>query len=91
VVEYGDGWIPILGRGPALEDRMQELRQMAAEAGREPIPVTIWNARPEPEFIERMAGLGATRCVFGLPAAGADDVLPRLERYAEVMSATAAV
>lgn len=89
VLEYGDGWIPILGRGQSLEERLPELTQLTQAAGREPIPVTIWSARAEPAFIEKMASLGATRCVFGLPAAAADEVLPRLKQYAEAIKVVA--
>lgn len=89
VLEFGDEWIPILGRGQSLEERLPELAALTREAGREPVPVTIWSARTDPAWLEKMASLGATRCVFGLPAAGADHVLPRLQHYAEVMKVAA--
>jgi len=89
VVEYGDGWIPILGRGQSIDERVPELVRMTQEAGREPIPLTVWGARPEPEFIEHVASLGATRCIFGLPPAPAEEIIPRLQRYAEVIKVTA--
>jgi probable F420-dependent oxidoreductase len=89
VLEYGDGWIPILGRGQSLEERLPELTALTREAGRPPIPVTIWGTRPDPAFIETMASLGATRCVFALPSAGAEEILPRLKHYAEVMKVAA--
>ena len=47
VLEYGDGWIPIPGRGALpLGEGTARLREMAAEQGREPIPVTVFGARP---------------------------------------------
>jgi probable F420-dependent oxidoreductase len=84
VLEYGDGWMPIAGRrGPALEERIGELAQLAAAAERTPIPVSIFFVPPDARSVEHYAGLGVSRCIFGLPAAGADEVLPRLKKCAE--------
>jgi probable F420-dependent oxidoreductase len=86
VVEYGDEWMPIVGRGDrSVEDGMRELRHMAEAAGRAPIPVTAWGVRPDPAVIDHWIDQGADRCIFGLPAAAADQVLPRLERCVEAM------
>ncbi len=83
VVEYGDGWMPIAGRGPLpLSEKVAELNQLAAEAGRGPIEVTAFSGRPEPAALESYQAAGAARCVFGLPAGGADQVLPILDRLA---------
>src|SRR5919204_792874 len=57
VLEYGDGWIPILGRGQSLEERVPEFTAAVRDAGRAPIPVTVWGARPDPAFIEQIARL----------------------------------
>ena len=86
VVSYGDGWMPIVGRGAAdLGDRISELRRLAEAAGRDPgIPVTLWGARPEPEAIERALEWGVERAIYVLPAAGREEVLPRVERFAEL-------
>jgi hypothetical protein len=89
VVEWGDGWIPILGRGPSLEERMQELAELTRAAGREPIPVTIWGAPPEPEYIEHIASLGVARCVFSLRPEGAERTLPRLKELAALTKVVA--
>jgi probable F420-dependent oxidoreductase len=85
VVEYGDGWMPIPGRGPtSLSDRIAELNRLAAEAGRGDIPVTVYGAPARPEVIGHYAEIGVERCVFFLPPAPAEDVLPLLDRYAEL-------
>ena len=85
VVEYGDSWMPIAGRAEIpIEDKMAELNQLAAEAGRGPIPVTLFNVRPDPKALERFAKAGVERCIFGLPAAGADAVLPILAERTEL-------
>jgi len=85
VVEYGDGWIPIpvvLQR--PLSELIPELNRLAAEAGRGPIPVTVYGTPSRPEVIEHYAELGVERCVFMLPSAPAEEVMPLLDRYAEV-------
>lgn len=84
VVRYGDGWMPIGGRDTDLKARMEELNQLAQEAGRSPLPVTIFGAAPKPEILENYAKLGVARVLFTLPSVAAEEALPRLERYAEV-------
>jgi probable F420-dependent oxidoreductase len=85
VVEYGDGWMPIPGRGKIpLSERIAELNRLAAEAGRGPIPISLFGAQPRSELLERYAEAGVDRCVFWLPPAPAGEVLPILDRYAEL-------
>ena len=85
VLEYGDAWIPIPMRlqGP-MSERVAELNRLAAEAGRGHIPVSVWGAPSRPEVIQHYAEIGVERCVFWLPPAPADKVLPFLDSYAEV-------
>ena len=88
VIEYGDEWMPIAGRsGPAIEDRIADLRRMALEAGRGDIPVSVFAAPPDPRAVERLEATGVSRCIFMLPSAGADEVLPLVERYAQMSRA----
>jgi probable F420-dependent oxidoreductase len=85
VVEYGDEWAPIIGRGPDLVPRMTELAELASAAGRGPIPVTVFAfGSPNPQWVERFHAAGASRYIFGLPAAPAETVLPFLGRCAEI-------
>jgi probable F420-dependent oxidoreductase len=87
VLEYGDGWIPIPGRGQVpLGEGTAELQRLAAERGRERIPVTVFGARPEAEVIEHYASSGVDRCAFFVPPAPADQVLPLLDRYADLVA-----
>jgi alkanesulfonate monooxygenase SsuD/methylene tetrahydromethanopterin reductase-like flavin-dependent oxidoreductase (luciferase family) len=87
VVEYGDAWVPILrpGQGP-FGERMAVLRRRCEEAGREPVPVTafMWN-RPAEIELEELQGLGVERVVVPLPPADRERVLPRVERYGELV------
>jgi hypothetical protein len=57
---------------------------MAKDAGRAPIPVSVFGVPPSQEAIENYASMGVERCLFGLRPEGADKVLPALKRYAEV-------
>ena len=84
VVEYGDGWMPIGGRGgPGLAARIQELQRMAKAAGRGPIPVSIFGVPPSKEAIEAFAAMGVERVLFGLRPEPAEKAIPALKRYAE--------
>jgi len=84
VVEYGDGWMPIGGRGgPGLAARIQELQRMAKAAGRGPIPVSIFGVPPSKEAIEAFAAVGVERMLFGLRPEPAEKAIPALKRYAE--------
>jgi probable F420-dependent oxidoreductase len=90
VVEYGDGWmpIPVVLRRP-LSEWIAELNRLAGEAGRERIPVSIYGTPSRPEVIQHYADLGVERCVFMLPSAPREEVLPFLDRYAEMASSFA--
>jgi probable F420-dependent oxidoreductase len=85
VVDYGDGWLPIGFRSPeSLRGRIDELQRMAKDAGRGPIPVTVFGAPIRKETIEGLAEAGASRIVFWAPPGPADEVLPRLKHAASV-------
>lgn len=88
VVAFGDAWIPnYLGDVEKLAGRIQTLQARAADAGRDPIPVTIYGVPRSPEAFERWAGAGATRCLFYLPPASGDEVRARIERCAAAAEA----
>jgi probable F420-dependent oxidoreductase len=86
VVEYGDGWMPIPGRGQLpVAEGTAKLRELAAERGRQPIPVSVFGARPDPEVIEHYGEVGVERCLLPVPPAPAGEVLAVLDRYAELI------
>lgn len=84
--EYGNGWMPINGRGDLLEE-LPKFRQMVAEHDRDPdsVEVTLFGAPSEPDKLKALADAGVTRVIFGLPSASADDVMPLLDSYAGLM------
>lgn len=88
VVEYGDGWMPIGGRMTEdLGGKIAELQQMAKAAGRGRIPVSIFGVGPNPAAIERLTGIGVDRIIFGVRPLPAEDVLPAIKHYADVVKA----
>jgi probable F420-dependent oxidoreductase len=87
VVDYCDGWMPIGMRAAQLLDDIQQLRQKAETAGRDPrsISISIFGAQPDPEVLATYRKIGVERVIFALPAAGPDVVLPLLDRQAELI------
>jgi hypothetical protein len=68
---------------------MKELEAMAAEAGRGPIPVTVYGTMAREEVVGHYQEIGVDRCIFWLPSAPADEVLPALDRYTSLMETVA--
>jgi alkanesulfonate monooxygenase SsuD/methylene tetrahydromethanopterin reductase-like flavin-dependent oxidoreductase (luciferase family) len=87
VVEFGDGWMPILRGGQSPVARIPELRERLQKAGRDPksVPVSIFFAPPRREALDGLAAAGVERAIFGLPSEPRDAVLPRLDTYAKVL------
>ncbi len=87
VVEFCDGWMPIAMRSGDLAERIPALKQQAEAAGRDPdsISISIFAAKPERAFIEKLERAGVHRSIFLLPPADRETVLPLLDRYAELM------
>jgi probable F420-dependent oxidoreductase len=88
-VRYGDGWVPNASR-PTYSDVTEflpQFGQMATEAGRDPatIPVTIFGARDDLDRVRRFRDQGIARVVISLPSAKSDEILPVLDRWAELI------
>jgi probable F420-dependent oxidoreductase len=62
VVAFGDEWMP--NRASGLRERVAELGRLAEEAGRDPIPVTLSGANPDPARMEKAEEIGIHRCTF---------------------------
>ncbi|MCS7294005.1 MAG: LLM class F420-dependent oxidoreductase [Chloroflexota bacterium] len=84
VLEYGDEWMPIAGRGPDLAPRIAELRERAKAAGRGYIPVSIFGAPPRPDLVQTYKEIGVDRVIFRLPSADRETVLAELRKAAQV-------
>jgi probable F420-dependent oxidoreductase len=88
VLSYGDEWLPQRVDADNVDrfaERAAALQRRAADAGRDPIPMTLFGAEPDPALIDRYAAAGITRCLFAVPSAGRDEVLPVLDRHAALL------
>lgn len=79
IVEYADGWIPIGGSG--LEEAVPRLRQRFQDAGRDPsrLRVVPFGSHPTDAKLDHFESVGVTECVFRIPSASRDVVMPILE------------
>ncbi len=84
IVEYCQGWIPIGGAG--LGKSLPVLRQAAEDAGRDPneLEIVPFGSHPDRGKLDYFASLGVTECVFRLPSAPRDVVLPVLDEQARL-------
>ena len=85
LAEYADGWIPIGGRG--LAEAIPELHRACEESGRDvsKFDIVPFGSTPDPRKFEYFAELGVTEVVANAPSGPADDVLPFLDRYADIV------
>jgi probable F420-dependent oxidoreductase len=85
-IAYGDGWMPIGGRGLDTLDILPRFRRMAAEAGRNPdeVPMSVFAARQDDEVLKRYRDAGVDRAVFMLATNGRDETLKDLDAAAAV-------
>jgi alkanesulfonate monooxygenase SsuD/methylene tetrahydromethanopterin reductase-like flavin-dependent oxidoreductase (luciferase family) len=84
VVEYCDGWLPIGVRARDLSADLTTLRRLASEKGRDPasISVSVYGVPMDPDALARLRDAGVTRAILSLPSAGAETVMPLLDRGA---------
>jgi probable F420-dependent oxidoreductase len=86
-IRYGDGWVPHASRPEYgdVSDFLPQFRRMAKEAGRDPatLPVTMFRVVEELDRLRHYRDIGIARVVITLPSAGADQVVPILDRWAE--------
>jgi alkanesulfonate monooxygenase SsuD/methylene tetrahydromethanopterin reductase-like flavin-dependent oxidoreductase (luciferase family) len=86
-LRYGDGWIPLLGRGDDdIAKHLVAFREAAKQAERDPdtFEISVYACPPDAELVKRYADAGIARVVFGLPPAASEQVLPFLDHLAGV-------
>jgi probable F420-dependent oxidoreductase len=85
-VRYGEGWIPLAGRGDIFA-AMTKFREMLKEAGRDEAscPITLFGCPDDADTLKRYRDLGVVRTCVSLPAAKAGAVLPILDRWADLI------
>ena len=83
VVDYCDGWLPRSRRPELILQGIGELRERAAKAGRDmkTISVTASGAPGDPKLVDSYREAGCDRCIFSLPSAERDTVLPLLDKF----------
>lgn len=84
-VRYGDGWLPLAPPRRELPEQIEGFRRLCEEAGRTPLPVSIFGAPARPDALAAYRAAGADRAVIFVPPAARDEVLPQLDRYAEML------
>jgi probable F420-dependent oxidoreductase len=88
VVAFGDEWMPNrVGDPEEMRARIDELTRLAAEAGRDPIPVTLCSGRPEPADVDAFESAGVHRIMVWLRQGDAEDAERRLDRLAATVLA----
>jgi probable F420-dependent oxidoreductase len=82
-VAFGDEWMPNrIGSDEEMIARCRELARLSAQAGREPVPVTLALMPRDPARIAAFAAAGVHRAVYWLPAGGPDAVEQAMDRVA---------
>ena len=90
-IAYGNGWMPIGGRGLEALDILPRFRQLAAEAGRNPdeIPMSVFAAPQNAERLKRYRDAGVDRAVFMIPTMDRDESLKNLDAAAATVRGVA--
>jgi probable F420-dependent oxidoreductase len=85
VIEYGDEWMPHPDRGEQpLKVRIEGFWTRSEAAGRGRLPVSVFGSKVDPQSVDEYQAAGVSRCVFRLPPAAAEEVLPVLDRAADL-------
>ncbi len=82
-IRYADGWIPIGGRGDISSD-ITEFRKMEAESGRSGLEVSVYGVPGKQDVVEQYRDAGVDRVVFHLQPQPREELLPYLDRLAEI-------
>ena len=87
VVRYCDGWMPVGFFQPDLAGSLEDLRNRAKQAGRQPedFPVTVVGVPDDEAGLRQLQELGVQRGVLLAPSAESDQVLPLLDKYAALV------
>ena len=83
VVDHCDGWLPRSRRPELVLQGISEIKERAAKAGRDmkTISITASGAPGDPKLVDSYREAGCDRCIFSLPSAERDTVLPLLDQY----------
>ena len=89
IAEYAQGWIPIGGAG--LSEAIPRLQEAVGRAGRDPsmLEIITFGSIPDRGKLDHFEKIGVTECVFQLPSAPEEKLMPVLERYAGIIAGRA--
>ncbi len=86
-VDLCDGWIPVETAIADMPASIADLHDRARAAGRTPgsLPISFFCVHAASmERLERYRSLGAVRTVVRAPTSGREEILPFLDRYADI-------
>jgi probable F420-dependent oxidoreductase len=89
VLDFGDQWMPQSGPFADVAEfrrRVAALRRRAQDAGREPIPVTVFGVPPDRALLAEFAEAGADRCLLPLTSLDASETMSKLDDWAALRS-----
>ena len=86
VVDWADGWLPNITAPGFVERGIQDIQSRAHEAGRDFDEISINVFGGDDEAIAEYERMGVDRLIFRLPHAGADEVVPELDRLAALIA-----
>ena len=86
VVDWADGWLPNITAPGFVERGIQDIQSRASEAGRDFDEISISVFGGSSDDIAEFERIGVDRCIFRLPAEGADAVVPELDRLASMIA-----
>ncbi len=86
LVEFCDGWMPIHGRYDVLGS-LDAIKEAWVAGGRDEADFMfgVFGCPPDPEVVDGYREAGAAHIAFGLPPNDADDILPRLDKLAQLL------
>ncbi len=87
VVAFGDEWMPNRIGDEDLAARIAELQRKAADAGRDPIPVTLAGIMRDPARIQELERAGVYRGYFWVRYGPPDAVEEAFDKYAAAAQA----
>ena len=85
IVEYADGWLPILMDG--FDERLAQLNALCEERGRDrsEIDVTVYGMVDSADRLAELQAQGINRLVLGLPTVAEDEALKVMDGYANIV------
>ena len=88
-IRYGNGWVPHASRPEYgdVSDFLPQFHQMVDEAGRDPasLPLTMFRIVEDLDRLRHYRDIGISRVVITLPSAGPGQVMPIIDRWADLM------